>query len=377
MFSNFEVAKSSQKYICENCDYYTSKKQNYEKHILTSKHIQSTCFNQNVAKNIKEYYCEKCDYITNKEFNFNKHIMTAKHLQLINEEKVSKSSNKNIQKNVCKTCCKEFKTRSGLWRHDKKCIIIEKEQEIEISSENESEEELEYDIENESDNDNKTNNETSIPPELTDKQVISLLVQQNMKLVQDNNEFKSMVMEVIKNGTHNTNNNTTHTNSHNKTFNLNIFLNEQCKDAVNMSDFVDSLIIELADLEKTGRTNFVEGISNLILKNLRALDHNKRPIHCSDLKRETLYIKDNDKWERESDDKLRVKNIIRGIANENIKKIADWTKKYPDCRLADSRKNDLYLNIVMNSMCGGSPEETQKNLNDIIRNIAKEVVIQK
>lgn len=374
MFSNSEVAKSSQKYICENCDYHTSRKQNYDKHILTSKHTQSTSYNQNVAKNIKEYYCEKCDYITNKEYNFNKHIMTAKHLQIINEEKISKSSNKSIQQNTCKTCCREFKDRSGLWRHSKKCVVLsENYQQIENKSESESEKEKES--ENESDYENKNNSE--IPSELTDKQVISLLVQQNMKLVQDNNDFKSMVLEVIKNGTHNTNNNTTHTNSHNKTFNLNIFLNEQCKDALNMSDFVDSLIIELADLEKTGRTNFVEGISNLILKNLRALDRNKRPIHCSDLKRETLYIKDNDKWERESDDKLRIKNIIRGIANENIKKIADWTKKYPDCRLADSRKNDLYLNIVMNSMCGGSPEETQKNLNDIIRNIAKEVVIQK
>ena len=328
----------------------------------------STNFSENSDDCKLNFYCELCDYKCSRKQHMKQHFLTQSHKnkeinKIVNVENSDNQNNLTDNKFIC-LCGKSYKERSGLWRHEKKCSHSKAKETKQINENSETDEINELD-------------DNAIPPELTDKQVISLLVQQNMKLVQDNNDFKSMVLEVIKNGTHNTNNNTTHTNSHNKTFNLNIFLNEQCKDAVNMSDFVDSLIIELADLEKTGRTNFVEGISNLILKNLRALDRNKRPIHCSDLKRETLYIKDNDKWERESDDKVRIKNIIRGIANENIKKIADWTKKYPDCRLADSRKNDLYLNIVMNSMCGGSPEETQKNLNDIIRNIAKEVVIQK
>lgn len=326
-------------------------------------------------KNEKIFFCEHCDFSCSYLSDWDRHISRRKH---IIKKKVDKMEIKEIEKNEkdeksfefnCGYCDKTYKSSAGLWKHKKKCNSVKCLKKINEKQETDNEIEFEGEIDHDSEN--------TIPPELTDKQVISLLVQQNMKLVKDNNDFKTMVMEVIKNGTHNTNNNTTHTNSHNKTFNLNFFLNEQCKDALNMSDFVDTLIIELSDLEKTGRTSFVEGISNLILKNLRALDRHKRPIHCSDLKRETLYIKDNNKWEREANDKTRFKNVIRGIANENIKKIEDWTKKYPDCRFADSRKNDLYLNIVMNSMCGGSPEETQKNLNDIIRNIAKEVVIDK
>lgn len=336
-------------------------------------------------KNDKIFFCKNCNFTCSYLSDWERHLTRRKHIfnkNIANTEIKESEKNEEIKKNRefnCEYCNKIYKSSAGLWKHKKKCYDKKTIGQTENKSETDNENENEEESEDESDHENKSNNQTTIPSELTDKQVISLLVQQNMKLVQDNNDFKSMVLEVIKNGTHNTTNTNTNTttNSHNKTFNLNIFLNEQCKDAVNMSDFVDSLIIELSDLEKTGRTNFVEGISNLILKNLRALDRNKRPIHCSDLKRETLYIKDNNKWERESDDKLRFKNIIRGIANENIKKIDDWTKKYPDCRLADSRKNDLYLNIVMNSMCGGSHEETQKNLNDIIRNIAKEVVIQK
>lgn len=312
------------------------------------------------------FCCKTCNYKCSRKQHLKQHLLTQSHknkeINKINnvENSVNKTNytfNAIEKKNVC-ICGKAYKERSGLWRHEKKCKII-----------------------NETNQKNQTNKldtlyENIDTNTLSDKQLIALLVEQNMKLIQENCDFKNIMLEVIKNGTNNITN-TTHTNSHNKTFNLNFFLNEQCKDALNMSEFLNSIRIELSDLEKTGRSGFVEGISNLILKNLMALGQHKRPIHCSDLKRETLYIKDNDKWEKDNDDKVRFKNVIREIANENIKKINDWTKKYPDCRQADSRKNDIYLHIVSNSMCGSTPEETQKNLDNIVRNIAKEVIIEK
>jgi hypothetical protein len=309
--NNEILPKFCHKFNCDICDYHTSKKSSYESHIVSKRHKNNALAEFDNAK-----FCSK--------------------------------------KYSCDNCQKNFNDRSGLWRHKKKC---------EPKNSN-----LPY-------CDTNLEDETNISElscidftceDLTDKKIIFLLLNENK-------EFKKMMMEVIKNGTHNTTNNTN--NSHNKTFNLNFFLNEQCKDAVNMSDFIDSIKVELCDVENTGRTNFVEGISNLLLKNLRALDKYKRPIHCSDLKRETLYIKDNNKWEKDDDEKIKFKNVIKVVANENIKKIADWTKEHPECRDPESRKNDLYLHIVSNSMCGGTAEETQKNLNNIIRNIAKEVTI--
>jgi hypothetical protein len=183
-------------------------------------------------------------------------------------------------------------------------------------------------------------------------------------------------MKVLENGTHNTTN-TTHTNSHNKAFNLNLFLNETCKNAMNISDFVSSIKLNLEDLENTGRQGYIEGISNIIIKNLNNLEQCFRPLHCSDLKREVLYIKENNEWTKETEPKPILTKAIKIIANENIKQIQNWKAKNPDCTYSDSRKNDLYLKIVSNSMNGLTEEEGHKNINKIISNIAKETIIQK
>jgi hypothetical protein len=297
------------------------------------------------SKNKTEFTCEFCDYTTSKKSNMQLHINTNKHknntLTTKNNENttiLAKTSKKILE---CTFCQKNFNDRAGLWRHKKKCNIINVNTQEHIS-------EIE---------------------DMSDKEIIAMLIKEN-------SDFKNLMMEIIKNGTHNTTNNNTN-NSHNKTFNLNFFLNEQCKDALNMSEFLSSITIELSDLEHTGRAGFVEGLSNLLLKNLKALDQSKRPIHCSDLKRETLYIKDNNLWEKDDEDKMKLKTAIKDIAYENIKKIDAWTKKYPDCKDPTSRKNDQYLKIVYNSMCGSTEEETEKNLNDIVRNIAKGVTIVK
>jgi len=284
---------------------------------------------ENSDNSEQQLYCELCDYKCYRKYDFKKHKMTAKHQ---NQQKSTKTSEKSEQIITCLHCGKIFKDRSGLWRHKKKCLIQE---------------------------------ETD---ELSDKNLILTLIQQN-------NELQKQMLEVIKNGTHN--NNTTHTNSHNKSFNLNLYLNETCKDALNIAEFVSSIKMDLDDLETTGRLGYVEGVTRIINKNLNDLDQTKRPIHCSDVKREVLYIKNDDQWVKENETKPILTKAIKQIANENIKQIGEWRKKYPDCTDSDSRKNDMYLNIVSNAMSGTTVEEQTTNYEKIITKVAKEVVIEK
>jgi hypothetical protein len=284
-------------------------------------------------KNPHIFECKECNYSTCSSKDFKKHTNTKKHFSNTSQHLATENPPKN-PKLICENCNREYKDRTGLWRHKKKCFI-------------------------DSDNDEPINTEPAY------KEVM-------MELIKNNTEVQKMMMEVIKNGTHNTNCNNT-----NKTFNLNLYLNETCKDAMNISDFVSSIKFNLEDLETTGRKGYVEGISNIFLKNLNNIEHHMRPIHCSDQKREILYIKDNDKWEKECEDKPILTKAIKNVANQNIKQIQNWRDKNPDCTSSDSRKNDLYLKIVSNSMNGLTEEEGKKNINKIISNLAKEVVIDK
>ena len=284
------------------------------------------------------FCCKICDYFTDKKSSFDKHLVTAKHLKLT---KVNTFSNKSCSKVsfqtyqfTCDYCDKEFKSRVGLWKHNKKtCLPIQ------------------------------TNT--------TDKDII-------MALIKDHSELKNLIIKVIEKDTSTNNNSHNSTNnSHNKTFNLSFYLNETCKDAINIGDFVKSIKVQLEDLEHTGRVGYVEGVSDIFINNLNSIDTHKRPIHCTDEKREVLYIKNDGEWIKESDNKPILTNAIKTIANENIKAISQWKQTYPDCTDVDSKKNNLYLKIVSNSMSGVSKEECEKNYNKIIRNIVKETIIDK
>jgi hypothetical protein len=189
------------------------------------------------------------------------------------------------------------------------------------------------------------------------------------------NEIIKTLLKIVENGTHNTSH--SHNNNNNKTFNLNFFLNETCKDAMNINDFVSSIKVSLSDLENTGRQGYIEGITNIVLQNLNKVEESMRPIHCSDVKREVFYIKDNNEWQKENEEKPILTKAIKVIANENIKQIKLWRDKYPDCTDSDSKKNNLYLKIVGNSMNGSTQEEGNKNIDKIISNVAKEVIIDK
>ena len=291
-----------------------------------------------------QFCCESCKYITVNKKDYTKHLATAKH------KRGSILEVKNPQKSQtfeCE-CGKIFITHSGMWKHKQKC----------------------------------GNHNTTISTN-----AIDILVNENKSLkefmLEQQHDFKSLIMELIKkDGASNTiynnnNNNNINSNNINNSFNLQFFLNEQCKDALNIGEFVDSIKLQLTDLENTGRLGYVEGVSKILIKNLNELDVVKRPIHCSDLKREVLYIKDNDKWSKENEDKQVIKKAIKDVANKNIRQITEWANLNPDCKQSDSKKNNQYLNIVMNAMSGGSNEEQNSNIDKIIKNITKTVIIEK
>jgi hypothetical protein len=206
---------------------------------------------------------------------------------------------------------------------------------------------------------------------LDEKEIIVTLLQQN-------NTLQAQLLELCKEKSSITNINNTGPQiiSNNKTFNLNVFLNEHCKDAMNIMDFVDSLKLQLTDLENVGKLGYVEGISNIIVKNLRELDVHKRPVHCSDSKREVMYIKDENKWEKENDEKNKLRKVIKKIANKNSRLLPQFKEKYPDCIKSSSPYSDQYNKLIIEAMGGSGDNELEKE-DKIIRKIAKNVLIDK
>jgi hypothetical protein len=196
-------------------------------------------------------------------------------------------------------------------------------------------------------------------------------------LMKENKEIKEMILEIVKNGitNTNTNNNTNHshnttTNSHNKAFNLNFFLNETCKNAMNITDFVDSIKLQLADLMEVGELGYVEGISKIIVKNLNNLDETIRPVHCTDKKRETMYVKDQGEWSKEDDNKTRLKKAINKVADKNIRLLPQFREKYPEYRNSSSKISDVHDKLVIEVM-----ETDNDKKEKIIKNISKATII--
>ena len=256
--------------------------------------------------------------------------------------------------NICENCNKSYNDRSGLWRHKKTCKPYEKSDTPDNIQNNKC-----YDIQMEN---------------LNDKDLIMMLIKQNSDLIKENSEFKNMMIKVFENGTNN--NQSNNTNSLNKTFNLQFFLNETCKDAMNIMDFVESIQLQLSDLEKVGELGYVEGISNIIVKNLKALDVTQRPVHCTDKKRETLYIKDENKWEKEDDEKKKIRKAIKKIACKNQRLIPKFKEAHPDCIKAASKFSDQYNKMIIESM-GGSGDNDLEKEDKIIKNISKQIIIEK
>ena len=311
--------------------------------IFSLSNVSAMFSNQNLPKSSHKFYCKFCDYGTSKKSSYNDHILSAKHQKLAISNQEEQNGNdfsqilpKFCHSYTCQNCSKEYKDNSGLWRHKKKCLKLveemqEKKQDYSVSNEN-----------------------------------VLALIKQNQELQKQVFELASKPKTI---------NNTTN-NTMNASFNLNLFLNETCKDAMNLTDFVDSLKISFADLENTGKLGYEKGISQIFLNGLKQLDVNRRPIHCTDTKRESLYIKDKDNWEKDQE-KQRIRTAVRRVANKNVNQIADWFNANPDAHDYHSKKNDQYLNIVLKATGGSTKEEEEERINKVITTIAKHVEIDK
>jgi len=299
-------------------------------------------------KNAKDFYCEKCDFICSKKSDWDRHERTRKHINRINlnslEQKKGVKENKRIYN--CKNCNKEYKARNSLWYHEQKCIeIIEHKTNINISM----------------------NDENTILNELDMKSLI-------VELVKSNTELQKQMLEVCKNSNGGGVNNS-YNNSNNKTFNMQVFLNEKCKDAMNLMDFVNSMTLDFSDLEELGELGYVEGISRQMVRKLSEMDVYKRPIHCSDLKRETIYVRDNDVWEKETELYANLRKAIKYITKKNGDLMIPWRNAHPQCMNLQHPLNDKYLGIMNQAM--GGPGEFAESESKIIKKISKCVTIDK
>jgi hypothetical protein len=257
----------------------------------------------------------------------------------------------------CDTCSKNYKTYQTLWKHKKKCKSYSS---VNIILENP----IDQDKNDNNNNNNDSNDNDEDVDIINDKKLLLMLINQNKEL-----------MEIIKNGTTNIINNNI-SNSNNKTFNLQVFLNETCKDAMNISEFVESIKLQVSDLENVGRVGYIEGISNIIIKNLQALEVEKRPIHCTDQKREVMYVKDGNIWEKEDETNKKVRKLVRSVAHKNICMLKAFRDKYPDCEQYESRRSSQYNKLVIEAMGGKGDDDYEKNTK-IIKKIAKAVGIDK
>ena len=313
-----------------------------------------TVGNEKSRKSPKKFCCNECYYSTSRKDHYVRHLSTPKHQKGVNGNVLETFGNQNTPKTIsskysCETCQKEFKNRSGLWKHKQKCIILDQTTDFKPD---------------------KNSNEPS------EKELIMILIKENSELknmmMDQHTSTQNMMMEVIKTGTHNT----TNTNSHNKAFNLNFFLNETCKDAMNITDFVNSIQLQLSDLERVGELGYVDGISNIITKNLKQLDVTKRPVHCTDKKREVLYVKDENKWEKEDAENKIIRKAIKKVSHKNILLLPQFKDAHPDCSKSDSKYSDQYNKIMVESF-GGAGDDDSKKEDKIIKNLSKTIVIER
>lgn len=298
-----------------------------------------------LSQKSQEFECVNCEYKTANKKDYNKHLLTRKHFKkakmITNDNILSQKSQDDYS---CEKCGSTYKYRSGISRHKKYCnnkIIC-----------------------------SETNN------------VIVDCDNNFLELIKQNQEFKELIVEQNKlifelAKTPSNQMNITNTNCNNKSFNLQVFLNEKCKDALNINEFIDSLKITLSDLENFGESGFVDGISKIFINGLKSLDIYKRPIHCSDLKRETMHLKEENVWEKDTENKDRLKKVVRLIAHKNMMKVNDWKEAHPQYKDGESKKNDQYLKILIGSVGSLNKDDEEQNYEKIIKNVAKEVTIDK
>jgi hypothetical protein len=302
------------------------------------------------------FCCNDCDYYTRNKKDYHKHLLTSKHEIHAKLNTLEYQNPLSTDALFACTCGKTYTARNSLWYHKKKCSTS-----------------------------------TSVPLEKDFHMPVDDHLQMNLiiELVKQNQEFKQLlveqnntILEVAKNNQINNNNtinnnNINNNNSNNKTFNLHFFLNETCKDAMNMKDFIKSLELTMPELEKMGELGFAEGMSRLFVNRLNSMDITKRPIHCSDVKREIIHIKDDNKWERDNANLDRLRKIIKQITHKNIVRVDDWKQANPGCTEYNSRKYDHYLKLTMETIGPIDEAGEKRDFGKIIRRVAENTTIDK
>ena len=322
-------------YNCIKCNFKCSKLSDWKRHSFTRKHIED----------------DKMDDKTPKKIALENKIAKKKTVTL------EKTSLNNDDEHLC-SCGKKYKYRQGLFKHKKTCFNDHNNnnknphyhEEIEISSE-------------------------IILQLMKENKDLKHLLQEHKNQTDTILQQNSTLIELAKNNQLSSNY-SNNTNCNNKTFNLNFFLNETCKNALNINDFVDSIKLQLTDLENVGKLGFINGITNIIVKNLNALNETQRPVHCTDRKRKTIYVKDEDKWEKEDAECKKVRKAIKHVANKNSKLLFEFKEMHPDCIDGDSKHSDQYSKLMVEAY-GGANQEDAENENKIINNILKVVTIDK
>ena len=317
-----------------------------------------------MPKKAEIFLCETCDFNCCKKSNYTAHLKTQKHLRNIwKQMETEENATPEIEPNfTCTNCNVAYKTRSGLWKHTKICneTIDEPVLANEIT---------EYSV-------NMVQMEPSHILEFIkqNQEFKNMMIEQNNKILEQQNkimELSSQVSVIHNNNTTNNNNNTT-----NNQLNLNVFLIETCKDAMNIKDFIENLQIQMKELENVGKNGYVIGITDIILNRLNQIDITKRPLHCTDLKRETMYFRDDNEWNKDNEDKTKLKQVIGKVASKNYRKIPEWRKQNPECNIIEDTKYEFCIQLMRNSI--GDLDEKQEKMNDkIVKNIAKNVFVNK
>lgn len=328
---------------CEYCDVICSRKNDWERHILTAKHRKNVSLDVSANSNVSNYSCNSCDYSCCGKYSWTKHIQTKKHKNNILDEKLKKIPQIPQNEYTCEKCSKIYNKYNSYWAHSKKCSGSKPESNVNL-------------LINQLIADNK--------------ELRNFIIEQ---ATEHKKETREIVNKVIENAKPVTNNNTINGNVNNQKFNINVYLNEQCKDAINFSDFIKNIEVSREDLENNAQLGFVDGFSKILIENLKQLSKTERPIHCTDVKRETMYIKDEDKWSKE-EDSTKINNAIQEVTRKSMRTLLNWKEENPDYKDNDSEFSNLCIVIQKNSMAAHNRDTY---FSKVAKAIAKEVIVDK
>ena len=381
-----DTIESAELKTCSLCDVKCSNQTDFDTHECD----EIPVCDKKSAVGAKQFVCVECEFKCFKQSNYERHLATNKHKKSMKEAKKRQDQQAAITTNTCANCNKRYAHLSGLSRHKKMCITPNP-----INHNHKNIQNSHSICECDNDADCDIYPDENIQPTSTNNQNIVIdnneLLKMMMTMMTTNSQLQSQMLEMMKASQMTTaptvptattigimpnihgDSNTTNVNSNNNTFNMNMFLNEKCKDAMNMKDFVNSIQLNMTDLENVDRLGYVEGMTNIFIDNLQKTDIYKRPVHCSDVKRETLYVKENDQWEREEPNHPKMTNAVLAVEHKNVVLVNEWAKANPRCMNSNTRENETYFRLSKVVTDG----EKDGNIDKVIRKVAKKVAIDK